>query len=368
MGMQLCRAAIVGGSFILTIHHCIYDGSFLKMILDEFEHQYLGRCGAEFTPFHNFIQHLQKTDPQETMAFWKDQQSNAELQQFPSLPSSSYIPQANDEMNHSISIEWPRTGITPATILRSAWAILEAQYVASNNVVFGVTTSGRQANMAGIERCSGPTIATVPIATSIDWSQTIQAFLGQMQQQSISMIPHEQYGLQNIQRAVESMDSALFQTLLVIQPVAEGKSLQDDSRLFKARSFSSNLDTRGTDPFNVYPLMLICELTGSGMKLHVSFDNHILDHKQVHCIACQFETVIRQLCTTDLEATKLGNVRTASDLDIAQFWEQNSSCPREPQTLVSDMVSSMASENPNSVAIDAWDGQLSYKQLDELST
>ena len=368
MGMQLCRAATVEGCFILTIHHCIYDGTFLKIVLDELERQYLGRRGAELTPFLNFIQHLQNTNPQDTKAFWKDQLSNVELQQFPSLPSSSYIPQANEKMDHSMSIEWPRTGMTPATILRSAWAILEAQYVASNNVVFGVTTSGRQANMAGIERCSGPTIATVPIATSIDWSDTIQTFLSQMQQQSINMIPHEQYGLQHIQRDVENMDSALFQTLLVIQPVAEGKSLQDDSLLFKARSFSSNIDTRGTDPFNVYPLMFICELTVSGLKLHISFDNHVLDPKQVHRIACQFEAILRQLCTTDLEATKLGDVRTASGLDIALFCEQNSTQPGEPHELVPDLISSVVAKNPDSVAIDAWDGQLSYKQVHELST
>ncbi|KAB8269059.1 hypothetical protein BDV30DRAFT_251720 [Aspergillus minisclerotigenes] len=368
MGTQLCRAAIVEGSFILTIHHCTYDGASLKMVLDEFEHQYLGQCGAEFTPFRNFIQYLQKTDPQDSTEFWKGQLSNAELQQFPVLPSSTYIPQANEEIDHPISVEWPRAGMTPSTILRSAWAILEAQYVASNNVVFGVTTSGRQANMAGIERCSGPTIATVPIAASIDWDQTIQTFLGQIQQQSINMIPHEQCGLQNIQRAVENTDSVLFQTLLVIQPVAEGKSLQDDSLLFKARHYSSNLNTRGTDPFNVYPLMLICELIGSGLKLHISFDNHILDHRQIRRIASQFETVLRQLCTTDPETTKLKDVQTASNFDITQFWGKNSKAPAEPQASVPDQISSVAGKQPDSIAIDAWDGQLSYRELDELST
>ncbi|KUM62352.1 hypothetical protein ACN42_g4754 [Penicillium freii] len=367
-GMPLCRAAIVEGCFVLTIHHCTYDGASLQMILDELEYQYLGQPGTEFTPFRNFIQYLQKIDRQDTITFWKEQLSNAECQQFPSLPSSTYIPQANEEMDHSISVEWPRDGMTPSTILRSAWAILEAQYLASNHVLFGVTTSGRQANMAGIERCSGPTIATVPIATSIDWKQTIQTFLGQIQQQSIQMTPHEQYGLQNIQRTVENTESARFQTLLVIQPVAEGKSLQDDSLLFKARSFSSNLDTRGTDPFNVYPLMLICGLTRSGLKLHISFDNHILDRKQIHHIAFQFETLLRQLCTVHPETTKLEEVQTASDFDIARFWERNSTLPGEPQTAVSEMISSVASKQADSMAIDAWDGQLSYKQLDELST
>lgn len=368
LGTQLCRAAMVQGSFILTIHHCIYDGASLKMMLDELESQYLDQDGMEITPFRNFIQHLQKTDPQDTIEFWKEQLSDVDHQQFPSLPSSTFIPQANDEINHLISVDWPRTEMTPSTILRSTWAILEAQYVASTSVVFGVTTSGRQANMVGIECCSGPTIATVPIATSINWNQTVQGFLRQMQQQSISIIPHEHYGLQNIQRTVEKTESGLFQTLLVIQPVAGGKSLQDDSHLFKARSFSSNLDTRGTDPFNVYPLMMICELTASGLKLHISFDDHILDREQIHRIVYQFETVLRQLCTDHPEEIKLGNIQTASDSDIARFWEKNATLPEEPQVPVSDIISAVSSEQPNSTAIDAWDGQLSYQQFEELST
>lgn len=368
LGTQLCRAAIVQDSFILTIHHCTYDGISLKMVLEELESQYLGQDGMEVTPFRNFIQHLQKTDLKDTIEFWKEQLSSTDCRHFPSLPSSTYIPQANDEIDHSISVDWPQTEFTPSTILRSTWAILEAQYVAANNVVFGVTTSGRQANMVGIERCSGPTIATVPIVASIDWEETVERLLGRMQQQSISMIPHEQYGLQNIQRTVEDTESGLFQMLLVIQPVAEGKSLQADSTLFKARSFSSNIDTRGIDPFNVYPLMLICELTASGVKLHISFDDHILDRRQMHRIVCQFEMVLQQLCTDTPEGIKLGDLQTASDFDIARFWERNATLPEDPQVLVSDLISAVSREQPNSMAIDAWDGQLSYKRTEEMST
>ncbi|KAL4954841.1 hypothetical protein BDW69DRAFT_183157 [Aspergillus filifer] len=368
LGVPLCRAAIVERSFILTIHHCAYDGSSLKMLLDELEHRYLRRHGIEYTPFRRFIDYLQQTDSQNSAGFWKRQLSDMDMQLFPALPSSTYIPRATDELDHSITVDWPRTGITPTTILRSAWAILQAQYVGSSTVVFGVTTSGRQANMPGIERCSGPTIATVPITASINWTQTLQTFLSSMQQQSITMIPHEQYGLQNIQRAVDRTEAALFQTLLVVQPVAEGKSLQSDSLLFKARSFASSLDTRGSDPFNVYPLMLMCQLTADGVRLHISFDNNILDKLQIHRIACQFEKILSQLCTPTPDIMRLEDVKTASNEDINWVLQRNSTPLTDPQTRVSDIISSMAATQPDAVAIDAWDGRFSYQQVDALST
>ncbi|RAL12432.1 putative nonribosomal peptide synthase [Aspergillus homomorphus CBS 101889] len=371
LGTALCRAAIVDGSFNLTIHHCTYDGSSLEMILQMLEAQYLGQQDEiSVTPFHNFIQYLQQCDLDKAQLFWQTQLSNIEMQHFPALPSTTYIPQANEQLDQVILVDWPRTtGMTPSTIIRSAWAILQSQYVASNQVIFGATTSGRQANMPGIEHCAGPTIATVPVAVSIDWSQTIQGFLAQIQQQSVRITRHEQYGLQRIQRTVDNAPAnGLFQTLLVVQPVAEGKSLQKESFLFKARSHSSNLDTRGTDPFNVYPLMLICELTTQGVKLHISFDNRVIESTQVHRLTLQFETILQQICASNPETMSLGAIKTASDSDVALFWERNAKLPEEPDICAHEAISALARSQLDAIAINAWDGQLSYGQLDELST
>lgn len=368
LGTELCRAAIIDRSFIFTIHHCIYDGNSLKMVLDELESQYLDQAGMTVTPFQNFIQHLSKIDPREAAGFWKAQLSSPQLRQFPVLASPIYEPQANQDLEHLISLSWPRNGMTPSTIIRSAWAILAAQYTSSSDVIFGVTVSGRQADMRGVENCVAPTISTVPIAVSIDWGETVEAFLGRIQRQAVQITPYEQYGLQNIQRAHGNLGCGLFQTLLVVQPVAEGKSLHEDSLLFKARSFSSNIDTRGTDPFNTHALMLICELTKGGMHLQISFDSKIIERKQIHSIACQFETILRQMCMENTHATKLDAIQTASSIDLDLFWTQNAKLPEEPTACVHELIDSVVKKQPKAVAIDAWDGQFSYREVKKLST
>ncbi|KAI6355211.1 hypothetical protein MCOR32_010324 [Pyricularia oryzae] len=121
--------------------------------------------------------------------------------------------------------------------------------------------------MRGIENCVGPTISTIPIAVGIDWAETIEAFLARRQSEMMETVPHEQFGLQNIYRALGGdLDPRHIQTLLVVQPVAEGRwALDKDGLLFKARSFSSNVDTLGVDPFNNYPLQVVCELRPDGM-------------------------------------------------------------------------------------------------------
>lgn len=369
LGTDLCRAAIIDRNFAFTIHHCTYDGNTLKMILEELESQYLGQAGVTVTPFQSFIHHLSKTDPEDAADFWKQQLSNIEAGQFPTLPSATYTPQANEDLQHGISVEWPRTGVTPSIIVRSAWAILASQYTSSSDVLFAVTVSGRQANMKGVENCAGPTISTVPVAITIDWDETIEAFLARLQRHMIEMTPYEQFGLQNIHRVVaENLDPRLIQTLLVVQPVAEGRGLDKDSLLFQARTFASNVNTLGTDPFNNYALQVVCELKPDGLRVRMSFDGSLIDPKQIRRIAGQFETVLQQLCSETLATNKLDAIQTASDADVEVFWAQNAQVPKEAKVLVHDAIALGAKTQPDSIAIDAWDGRFSYSELDVLST
>ncbi|PTB66087.1 acetyl-CoA synthetase-like protein [Trichoderma citrinoviride] len=357
LGTELCRAAIIDRNFILTIHHCTYDGYSLKVILDEIESQYLGEPGLTVTPFQNFIHHISQISSQQAASFWEGQLANLEPRQFPSLPSSDYQPQANDHLERSISLEWPRTGTTPSTILRSSWALLAAQYTSSADVMFGLTVSGRQASLRGIEHCVGPTISTVPIAISIDWDETVASFHERLQRQMIEITPYEQFGLQNIQQLRNRLESSFLQTLLVVQPVAEGKSLHEDSLL-----------TQGTDPFNTYALMIICELVADGVHLRISFDNNILSKRQMDRMTSQFETVLRQMCSEDMIAAKLDAIQTASSEDLDFFWSQNLELPAKTSTCVHEMISQAAGEYPDKIVIDAWDGRFSHRELDDLST
>jgi non-ribosomal peptide synthetase component F len=48
-----------------------------------------------------------------------------------------------------------------ATLLKAAWGILVSRLSESQDVVYGVTQSGRDLELAGIERINGPTITTV---------------------------------------------------------------------------------------------------------------------------------------------------------------------------------------------------------------
>ena len=368
LATELCRAGLVSQHFILTIHHCLYDGNVLHMILDEIEACYVGRKGILITPFQNFIQNLSKVDGEEAAKFWREELLKSELGQFPTIPSPRYEPLANQEIEHFILLDWPRSEMTPSTIIRSAWAILAAAYTSSEGIVFGTTLSGRQVDMRGISNCVGPTISTVPVAITLHSDETVSKLQARVQRQTLAMTHFAQYGLRNIQHAIGHVQHPLFQTLLVVQPVAEGKSLNEDSLLFKARTFASNIHTRGTDPFNTYALMLICELSRSGLSLKMSYDDRVLEPMAMQRIALQFEKVLQQMCNEHTATTRVKDVQTASDADIEFFWNQNAGFPdEEPTVCVPDLIIEMAKKRPNAIAVDAHDGKFTYQQVDKLS-
>ena len=79
--------------------------------------------------------------------------------------------------------------------MQLAWANVIAHWTASNDVVFGVTVSGRGSEVEEIGNIVGPTIATIPLRVRIESNASIQNMLLAVQELTTTMKPFEQAGL-----------------------------------------------------------------------------------------------------------------------------------------------------------------------------
>jgi amino acid adenylation domain-containing protein/non-ribosomal peptide synthase protein (TIGR01720 family) len=66
--------------------------------------------------------------------------------------------------------------------------------------------------------------------------------------------------------------------------------------------------------------------------------------------------------------TPVGNIHILSDTDKEQLWEWNGNVPSAVERCVHDLIYEQAKTQPNALAVHAWDGKLSYCELDKLST
>ena len=374
LGHALSRHALIEDRghgktlFILTIHHALYDGWSLPLMLKVAQQLYNGEVLPRPVPFQRFIKHIREIDQDAAASFWKSQLASSESVCFPPLPSPTYQPQVDEIMGIDLNdISQIGSDITISTAIRTAWALLISRYCNSNTAIFGGTVTGRQAAVSGIERIIGPTIATVPLLLTLDPNEIVMQLLQRVQAQGIDMIPFEQTGLSQIRQLGGDAEQACrFQTLLVVEPRQERNADQElftatadhetDKRVFKAGAFTT------------YAVMMVCQLQEQGLHLRISFDSTMVEPRLVARMAQQFEHILRQLCVKECQTAKVKDIEMVSQQDLRDIWQWNASVPSAVEMCAHDIIAKTTRRQPEATAICAWDGELTYRQLDELST
>lgn len=365
--------------FAWTQHHATYDGWSLKLLYDAFEQTYQNKTVDTFTAFQPFIKYVLGQIHDDEAVFWKKQFSGLDAPQFPEIPAR-HQPQADKALEHSInSLQWPAGDVTASSTLRAAWATLLSWYGASPDTVFGAVVLGRQAPVPNIEKLAGPTIATVPIRILVDGDLSVQEFLLQTQSQATDMIQFEQTGLQNISRLNEDAQRGCqFQTLLIVQSAETSDNTMIQSSVFETgirQDEATTPDVGGLvtgelDAFSTYAITLTCEIEGPSVRLLVRFDSKVITTQEVQRLVQQLEHVLRQLCQprNATSNVKMGDLDMVSQQDLGTIWNWNATVPETVEGCVHHIFDQRVRENPTAPAVCAWDGELSYNQLDDLSS
>ncbi|KAM3424719.1 hypothetical protein BST61_g6706 [Cercospora zeina] len=358
--------------FQWTMHHALFDGISLTLILAKLRYAYEH---LEFGPspplFQAFVRHVQQISREDAKTTWRNHLAGLEAQPYPPLPSPTYKPHADCEVVHHMhGIPWPTgSGFTAATVIRTALTLLLAEYTGSSDVVYGVTTSGRAVPVDGVESMMGPTLATAPARTVIDVedNESTRQLLARVQHDSLALIEAEQLGLQAIRLVSDDAQRACnFQTLLLIEPAERG----DNSKpIFLSEAYEESLDTA---VFNSYGLLIHCYLdSDNGVRITLSFDSAMLPTEQAERMGGQLEHIVRQLCAPERHELSVAAVRVISPQDLQDIWSWNASVPvtdmAEVET-VHQLIQLTVDRQPRSPAVESWNGSLTYAELDRLST
>jgi len=370
-GDPLVRFAIVGAAsepchFVWTAHHASYDGWSVGVLFKQVEDLYRNNS-LESKPvaFNKFIQYVIDRDNDSAEKFWVSQFPEELPATYPPLPAPTYEAAPNRFISHPVSLpSFSSSDFTISTILRAAWAMVLATYSSSDNIVFGMPLSGRNAPVPGITEISGPTLTTVPISVRLDRCQSLSAFLGQIRDQAVEMIPFEHTGLQNIRYLVEEKREGIKDVLdscnlLVIQPKTEATG--------NFEMFGETATAVDDSGFNTYPLVMTCILDDDSMSIEAQFDDRILPVKQARRVMAQFEHTTKQLLIAS-DATKIKDIHMITPEDERQIAQWNLEVPRATESSLNELISERMTAQPDALAICAWDGSLSYGELDRLST
>ncbi|CAG8903146.1 unnamed protein product [Penicillium egyptiacum] len=350
-------------AFRLDIHHSLFDEWSLGLIMGQVERAYLG--GELHTqPFSPFVHHLLHERDTTVEDFWRREFSGLQAEHFPAVTSRPLnIGHSTEKvvLEHDLQLGTGfSTKYTLSSIVRLAWAIVLWRQTGSEDVVFGATVSGRNANIVGIDQLSGPTLATLPVRIKLPTIQTVHEGLSQVQGQFVNMMVHEQTGLSRIRQVGrEAAEACNFQNLLVVQPYEQ----QTKSLVFKTSANSTS--SENAKSFASYPMVLICRPEKSGISMKAAFDPAILAPAAGHSILKQMSHVIQQLVTSD--STRIADVSLVPPEDMAMLRQWNHLLPNAVNTCIHDRIQELCIAQPDALAIHSKNLDLTYGQLDNYS-
>lgn len=342
--------------FLFLIHHALYDGFSVNILLEQVALAYQD-FQISVQPFRSFVRHVtQRADA--SQEYWRTKLAGSNSTPFPRLPTSNYEPVTNSVMRQSVGLE-PLQGVTSATILQLAWALVLSKFTDTNDVVFGLILSGRHAALEGIESIAGPTVTTVPMRVNLSDDEPLVE-LRRLQEQLSGMAPFEQFGLRNMKSLGGDLEAACsFQNLLLIQPKGTQSSSVND--LWR----NPVEQPRNAGDFSSYALEVTCEFAERSTEITFDYDSSVLHSKQARRILNLYTHTIEELQRAS--GVSLSQLDLLDSHGLGELMKWNSTLPPVVDSCAHDGIKDKCLEIPDAIAVCAWDGDFTYQELDELS-
>ncbi|HYG65511.1 MAG TPA: amino acid adenylation domain-containing protein, partial [Thermoanaerobaculia bacterium] len=221
--VALIRLTESSWRLVWSHHHLLLDGWSLPLLFNEFAAFYEAfRQQRELQlprprPFANYIAWLQGQDLSQAETFWRHlfqgfspSADGLEGRVLPSAPEEDgeRAGEAAVERGHLFGTEETERlaafcrqhQLTLNTLILGAWSLLLGRVSGSDDVVFGVTVSGRPPELEGVETMVGVFINTLPLRVVMPGQQQVLPWLTRLQLQQVELRRFEHTPLVDIQR------------------------------------------------------------------------------------------------------------------------------------------------------------------------
>ncbi|KAG9398316.1 hypothetical protein AC1031_014657 [Aphanomyces cochlioides] len=354
----------LGAYAVLTIHHTLYDGWSLPLLMSDLVDALHGKSISPRPSFRALVDYIQAQDEEKTRAFWSTTLSGA----MPSLiaPGNSKM-EFLDESNRALSFELPaielvqcakEAGVTMATLTKFAWAVTLRKFLRQRDVIMGQVVSNRNIPVKGIERMLGATLSTVPCRVQIEDSTSLVSILQTLQADQNSMLAHSHASLVDVKKWSGVAGDKLFDTLFVFQ--------QMDSAPTR-RAVRQHTDVLNASTHYAFELELC--VVDSSVFASASIDISVLSSTHARLILEEFKFTLSQVCAvmaSDGTPAALWNLSPVQDEMI------RSSCfgpvASVPYELVHHAFEERAVRKPDLVAVEYEDKSITYGEMNHQAT
>jgi amino acid adenylation domain-containing protein len=239
-------------------------------------------------------------------------------------------------LNFKIALPSASAELAAATPCCAALAIVLASHTNLPDFSFTTVTGGEQSlKYPGENPSSEDSTPEPPFGINVDWKSDLQHLL------------------QNVQGRIDP-------TTTRIHHLSHALPLFFEPRTHHLKDESNSSYSR---------VMVECSLHAGEVDISFQFDPTVINPKAIQHVSRQYDYVLQEICAAASESGRLiSEFRVADMRDLRDLWRWNSKVPERVDELVHDIFARVVKAQPDSPAICAHDGELTYRELDRLST
>jgi thioesterase domain-containing protein/acyl carrier protein len=232
MRLSLIQVADEQYWLVWSSHHLVIDRWCIGILFEEICAAYEAFTAGEFPSltaaplYRDYIAWLAEQDEEAARHYWREALRDLRSRPLPLLERAAAKTPALETIETGLGgDEWARLrrfalnhDLTPGTLVSGAWSAVLAAATGANDTLFGLTVSGRPAELAGVSQAVGCFINNVPLRVSLDAGATTVDWLQNLQDQQLELNPFEYASPVQIQ-VWSGVDTygPLFETLVVLQ-------------------------------------------------------------------------------------------------------------------------------------------------------
>ena len=362
--------------FVWVYHHLLLDGWSVPIVLGDLLREYRAALGGPAAqrpaprPFSDYLRWLDRRDRRSLERFWQDTLHG--LEGATSIPfdrlGQNHLEPAWQEHTVAIDAEISagigdaarRLAVTPGTMAQAAWSLVLANWTGRDDVVMGLTVSGRPDALAGADSMVGMFINTLPLRVRVPRSAAIRDWIRDVQHRQAAVREHEQAGLVDVLRCAGlPRAEQAFEHILVFEnyPADQAAAAPIDGLRVGA--------LRGIERSN-YPLSVIVA-PGQPWLLRLIYDERRYDASTIERVGARYGDVLSSLARAD-GAARVGELLAPSpaEAQIMSEWA-GTARPATDESVLARMAAHLRTR-PGAPAVDGPDAALTREALEANAT
>ncbi|MFB7953782.1 non-ribosomal peptide synthase/polyketide synthase [Streptomyces sp. NPDC056045] len=353
--------------FVVSNHHILLDGWSTPLLFSELFALYLSRGDdsalPRVTPYRDYLGWLAGQDRGAAEEAWRHALAGVDEPTLvapvdaapaPARPDR-FLFELDEELTARLNAVARQHDVTLNTVVQTVWGLLLSTITGRDDVITGTTVSVRPPDLDGVRSMVGLLLNTLPLRLRIDPAEPLSALLCRVQDEQVSLMPHQHLGLAEIQALTGA--GTLFDTSVVFEnyPV-------DPDAVDAPIGGLRIRDVEGRDA-NHYPLGLTVA-PGARILLKLDYRPDVFDEGLVTRLGARMRQLFEQVA--DDAGRPVGRLALLTDDEHRAVLARSTGPRREvPAATLPDLFEAQVARTPDAPAVAFEDTELTFAELDD---